>query len=498
MDIALKDTLLAKVYDVAIESPLEHAPKLSEVMDNNVYLKREDLQPVKSFKLRGAYNKIAHLSESEKKKGIICSSAGNHAQGVALSAKKLGIDALIVMPSTTPDIKIEAVKSYGVSVELYGNSYSETSARLQKLTKETGRILIHPFDDPLVIAGQGTVAREILEQLPNVDYIFVPIGGGGLIAGVAQYIKLIEPSIKIIGVESTDSNSMELSLKAKKRVELEHVGIFADGVAVKQVGKNTFKIASKFVDEVMTVSTDQTCAAIKSIFEQTRGIVEPAGALGLAGLENYVKRNNLKDKNMVAICSGANMSFERLQFIAERTLVGSGREALFCVTMPEKPGALQIFCDKVVNGYSITEFNYRLNKRKEANIFAGIKVGDESHKSAFMKQMEKYGYKYIDLSDDELAKDHVRHMIGGPSEAAKNEVLYEIIFPEKPGALAGFLKNLGAFSNISLFHYRGVGADVGKVLVGFETTDIESLENIFIKSKIDFSRVKSASAGVFL
>jgi len=498
MNQAVKDTLLAKVYDVAIESPLEKAQKLSELTNNKVYLKREDLQPVKSFKLRGAYNKIASLTDKEKQKGVICSSAGNHAQGVALSAEKLGIDALVIMPTTTPEIKIEAVKSYGAKVELYGNSYSETYDHLQKLTAKTGRVPIHPFNDPTVIAGQGTVGREILEQLPDVDYVFVPVGGGGLIAGIAQFVRAIKPNIKIIGVEPEDSNAMGKSLATNKPIELEHVGIFADGVAVKQVGELTYKLTKKYVDSVITVTTDQICSAIKQTFEQTRTIVEPAGALGLAGLQKYASWHNLTNKNLVAICSGANMSFERLQFIAERTLVGSGKEALFCVTMPEKPGALRLFCDKVINGYSITEFSYRLNKRHEAHIFLGISIGDLKHKKSFIDNMRKNSYKYLDMSDDELAKDHIRHMIGGPSIEVNNEVLYEIIFPEKPGALAKLLNNLKNSANISLFHYRGVGADVGKVLVGFETTNIKQLELILTASEVYFSRVNSQSAGIFL
>lgn len=498
MDINFKETLLAKVYDVAIETPLQFAKKLSEQTNNNVYLKREDLQPVKSFKIRGAYNKISSLSDADRAKGVIAVSAGNHAQGVAISAKKLGISALIIMPVTTPEIKVEAVKSYGAKVELFGNNYSESYEYCLTLIKKTGRVFVHPFDDPLVIAGQGTVGREILEQLPRSDYIFIPIGGGGLIAGVGQYVKQLYPNIKIIGVEPEDSNAMGKSLKAGKIIELSHVGIFADGVAVKKVEKNTFKLAQKYVDEVITVNTDQICASIKYTFEETRGIVEPAGALGLAGLIKYAKENKISGKNLVTICSGANMSFEKLQFIAERTLVGSGKEALFAVTLKESPGELQKFCNKVIRSHSITEFNYRLNTRNSANIFVGVSIKDTADKNNFMKKMDTLGYEYEDLSYDSLAKQHVRHMIGGPSKNAKNETIYEVIFPETPGALSNFLNNLDGSSNISLFHYRSVGSDMGKVLIGFESVDTASLEKIFEKSGTEYTKADTKAIKIFL
>lgn len=498
MKEGVKQTLLAKVYDVAIESPLELAKKTSAATKNKVYLKREDLQPVNSFKLRGAYNKIASLNLSEKKKGVITVSAGNHAQGVALSAQKLGLSALIVMPRTTPEIKVDAVKGYGAQVELFGDNYSEAYDYCQKLVKKTGRSFIHPFNDPLVIAGQGTIGREILEQLPETTHIFVPVGGGGLIAGIAQYVKQLKPDVKVIGVEPVDSNAMGLSLKAGKRVELKHVGIFADGVAVKKVGDLTFDLAKRYVDEIITVSTDSICAGIKTVFEETRSIVEPAGALGLAGLIKYQQEHKLHGKKLVAICSGANMTFERLQFVAERTLVGSGKEALFSVTLPEKPGALQIFCDRVVNGHSITEFNYRLNKRSEAHIFVGISVASEKEKLSFMKRMDKYGYAHTDLSDDDLAKEHIRHMIGGPSVEAKDEKIYEINFPERPGALGEFLNNLAGASNISLFHYRSIGADVGSVLIGLESTTSKEVEDVFKKSGIEYEPAHSRAVSIFL
>lgn len=495
MKDAVQQTLLARVYDIASKSPLDFAPKLSKQANCKVYLKREDLQPVHSFKLRGAYNKIAQLSVSEKSKGIIAASAGNHAQGVALSAKKLGLSAMIVMPTTTPAIKIEAVKSYGAEVVLYGDSYSDAYDHCQDLVQKTGRTFVHPFDDPLVIAGQGTIGREILEQQPDVSHIFVPVGGGGLLSGIAQYVKSLRPDVNIIGVEPADSNAMQASLKAGERIKLPHVGIFADGVAVKQVGKLTFEISKSFVDEVITVDTDQICAAIKSVFEDTRSIVEPAGALSVAGLQQY----RLPDNAIaVAICSGANMSFERLQFIAERTMLGSGNEAVFAIHMPERPGALRHFCQNVVNGFSISEFNYRLNDRDDAVIFVGIAFSSPDNKQTFISNLSKQDYKFDDLSDDEIAKEHIRHMIGGPAPKGTTELLYEVSFPERPGALNDFLQAVGSDYNISLFHYRGLGADVGKVLLGFETSDKKALENTFEQSAVDFAAISSHATNLFL
>ncbi|HTE58206.1 MAG TPA: threonine ammonia-lyase, biosynthetic [Verrucomicrobiae bacterium] len=470
----LKQTLLARVYDVATESPLQRATKLSTQVGADVYLKREDLQPVHSFKLRGAYNKIASLSPAERAKGVIAASAGNHAQGVALSAQKLGIRALIVMPTTTPSIKVDAVKSYGAQVELVGDSYSDAYDHCMQRVKETGMTFVHPFDDPLVIAGQGTIGRELLEQLPDMTHVFVPVGGGGLIAGVSQFIKGIRPDVKIIGVEPEDSNAMQQSLQAGKVVTLDHVGIFADGVAVKSVGQLTFQITQKYVDQVITVSTDQMCAAIKSLFEDTRSIVEPAGALAAAGVQHYKLP---KDAKAVAICSGANVSFERLQQIAERTLIGSGKEALFAVTMPEQAGALHTFCQQVLNGHSITEFNYRLNKREGAHVLVGVSVANEADKLAFMKKMQQDDYEHIDLSGDDIAKEHVRHMVGGPADQAKSERLYQIDFPERPGALGGFLAAVGTAWNISAFHYRNAASDTGNVLIGFEVDNPTKLED---------------------
>jgi threonine dehydratase len=476
MDEAVTQTLLARVYDVAIRSPLERAGKLSNQLGMEVYLKREDLQPVHSFKLRGAYNKIVQMSEDERQCGIIAASAGNHAQGVALAAEKLGISALIVMPRTTPSIKIEAVKAYGAEVELAGDSYSDAAEHCKQRAQETGRTYVHPFDDPLVIAGQGTVGREIIEQFPQVTHIFVPVGGGGLIAGIAQYVKALRPDVKVIAVEPEDSNVMQASLQAGRRVTLPHVGIFADGVAVKQMGKHTFRIAREYVDDCITVHTDQTCAAIKAIFEETRSIVEPAGALGVAGITAYAESHDMTGATAVAICSGANITFERLQFVAERTLLGSGKEALFAVTLPQQPGALQAFCQDVVNDHSITQFGYRLSSREQAHIFVGIGVSSTVDKATFVQKMHTKHYNFTDLSAEDIAKEHVRHMIGGVAPAASHEHFYRIIFPERPEALGEFLTVVNGPWNISLFHYRGQGGDEGSVLIGFEALNKKELE----------------------
>jgi threonine dehydratase len=494
MNEATKQILLAHVYDVAERTPLDLGAKMSRQLGFEVYLKREDLQPVHSFKLRGAYNKIAQLTDIERKRGVIAASAGNHAQGVALSAKKLGISALIVMPRTTPAIKVEAVKSYGADVELAGDSYSDAAEHCKKRVQETGRTFIHPFDDPLVIAGQGTVGREILEQLADVTHIFVPVGGGGLIAGIAQYVKAVRPDVKIIGVEPEDSNVMQVSLKAGKRLTLPHVGIFADGVAVKQMGEHTFQIARELVDDCITVDTDQLCAAIKAVFEETRGIVEPAGALGAAGITKYVEGHDMTGAKAVAICSGANMTFERLQFIAERTLLGSGKEALFAVAMPEKPGALQRFCGEVVNGHSITQFGYRLKERGEAHIFVGIGISSPEDRETFKKKMHARGYEFTDLTHEDIAKEHVRHMIGGPAPRATAEHFYRINFPERPGALGDFLRTVSGTWNISLFHYRGLGGDEGSVLIGFEATNKTNLQHALQEAGYEWTSADAAES----
>ena len=492
IDDTVKEILTSRVYDVAIESPLEKAAKLSVTASCKVYLKREDLQPVHSFKLRGAYNKIAQLTEAEKAKGVIAASAGNHAQGVALAAQKLELSALIVMPRTTPSIKIDAVKSYGADVELAGDSYSDAAEFCKTRIKETGRTFVHPYDDPLVIAGQGTIGREILEQLPDVTHIFVPVGGGGLIAGIVSYVKALRSDVKVISVEPADSNAMQRSVKQNKRVILLHVGIFADGVAVKQVGKNTFETALGKVDDFITVTTDQICAAIKSIFEDTRSIVEPAGALGVAGIMQYKLPRNA---HAVAICSGANVTFERLQQVAERTLLGSGREAMFAVTMPEKPGALRHFCTEVVSGHNISEFNYRLNKRNAAHILVGINVTGSADKQKFMDKMRKFSYGHVNLSDDDLAKEHIRHMVGGAAPSVQTEHIYEVTFPERPGALGGFLTAVGDRWNISLFHYRSAASDWGSVLIGFEAAGRQALETNLLKTGFAFTRADT-NAGI--
>lgn len=473
IDDIVREILVSRVYDVAIESPLERAPKLSLWTGHDVYLKREDLQSVHSFKLRGAYNKIAQLTSSERENGVIAASAGNHGQGVALAAQKLGISSLIIMPRTTPAIKIEAVKSYGAEVELAGDNYSEASDYCKQRVKETGRTFIHPFDDTLVIAGQGTIGREIIEQLPSTTHIFVPIGGGGLIAGIASYVKALRPDIQIIGVEPEDSNSMQQSVIKNERVTLSHVGIFADGVAVKQVGATTYPIASSKVDDFITVTTDQICASIKSIFEDTRSIVEPAGALAVAGILNYELPAGARP---VAICSGANMTFERLQQVAERTLIGSGREALFAVNLAEKPGTLSKFCNEVVSRHNITEFSYRKDQRNNARILVGVTVESMADKQALMESMKTHNYEHLDLSGDDITKEHVRHMVGGQTSGSSNEHLYEVTFPERPGALIDFLDTLGDTWNISLFHYRSAASDSGKVLIGFEADNKPELE----------------------
>ncbi len=485
----IKGILLARVYDVAIESPLTRAPKLSVAAGTDIYLKREDLQPVNSFKLRGAYNKVANLTDHERSRGIIAASAGNHAQGVALAANKLGVHAMIVMPKTTPAIKVEAVKGHGAEVVLVGDSFSDAYAHAKVLEAESGATFVHPFDDPLVIAGQGTIGREILEQLPDTTHIFVPVGGGGLISGIAMYVKQLRPDIQVIGVEPADSNVMQVSLEAAERVILDHVGIFADGVAVKQAGVHTFALVSKYVDRLVTVSTDEICAAIKAVFEDTRSIVEPAGALAAAGV---MQADLPPDAQVVAICSGANVSFERLQQVAERTLIGSGREVLVAVTMPEKAGALRHFCSDLLGDHSITEFNYRLSSRRKAHVLLGISVASSRDKVALMNKLNECGYEHTDLSDDDIAKEHVRHMIGGVAPGAADEHLYQINFPERPSALGDFLATLGTQWNISAFHYRNQASDTGNVLIGFEAEDRTALESRLNETGYDWASIDQA------
>jgi len=464
----LERILTAKVYDVAIESALDPAPAISRRLGNHVLLKREDQQPVFSFKLRGAYNKMAHLSARQLARGVICASAGNHAQGVALAAQRLGCKAVIVMPVTTPRIKVSAVAARGAAVELHGDSYHEAYLYARSLARKRGLTFVHPYDDPLVIAGQGTIAMEILRQHTKpIDAIFVPVGGGGLIAGIAAYVKRISPRTRIVGVEPVDSNAMQASLKAGRRVTLPHVNIFADGVAVKQVGKETFRLCRKLVDEMVLVDTDEICAAIKDVYEETRSIVEPAGGLALAGMKRWVERRGVKGKSLVAIACGANMNFDRLRFVAERAELGEHREAVLAVTIPERPGSFRHLCE-LLGKRSVTEFNYRYAPGAEAHVFLGVSSSGREETRRLIRGLERHGMKAEDLSDNELAKLHVRHLVGGRTGSAGAEMLYRFEFPERPGALMNFLDHMGSDWNITLFHYRNHGADVGRVLVGLQ------------------------------
>lgn len=469
----LKAILTARVYDVAIESPLDATPALSRRLGNNVLLKREDLQEVFSFKLRGAYNKMAHLSPAELKRGVICASAGNHAQGVALAAQKLGAKATIVMPVTTPSIKVQACMRRGANVVLKGDSYHEASQHAHSLAKSRKLTYVHPYDDPLVIAGQGTIGMEILRQHQHpIEAVFVPVGGGGLIAGIAAYIKQISPATKVIGVEPEDSNAMYASLKAGKRVELSHVNLFADGVAVKQVGAETFRIVRELVDEVILVNTDEICAAIKDIYEDTRSVVEPSGGLAIAGAKRYVEREKIKDKTLVALACGANMNFDRLRFVAERAEMGERREAIFGVTIPEQRGSFKRFCELIGNR-NVTEFNYRISTAEEAHIFVGLQVSSLEDRKKLTSGLAKHKFPALDLTDDELAKLHLRHLVGGRSGLAKDELVFRFEFPERPGALMNFLSSMSPTWNITLFHYRNHGADYGRILVGMQVPQKE-------------------------
>ena len=464
----LQKILTARVYDVAIETPLEPARSLSKRLGNQVLLKREDTQPVFSFKLRGAYNKMAHLSEAQLKRGVICASAGNHAQGVALAAKRMGCKAMIVMPVTTPRLKVDAVKSHGGEVVLHGDSYSDAYGRALELQAEHGLTFVHPFDDPDVIAGQGTIAMEMLRQHQGpIDAVFVAIGGGGLISGVAAYIKAVRPEIKVIGVQTVGSDAMLRSVKAGKRVTLTDVGLFADGTAVKLVGEETFRLARELVDDYIVVDTDAACAAIKDVFQDTRSILEPSGALGVAAIKQYVETHRCKGKTFVAITCGANMNFDRLRFVAERAEVGEHREALFAVTIPEERGSFKRFCE-LLGPRSVTEFNYRISDSKQAHVFVGVATTNRAESDKLARSFERHGFATLDLTDDELAKEHVRHMVGGRSSLANDERLYRFIFPERPGALMRFLSSMHPGWNISLFHYRNQGADYGRILVGVQ------------------------------
>jgi threonine dehydratase len=461
-------TRTARVYDVAIESPLELAPGLSSRLGNRVLLKREDQQPVFSFKLRGAYNKMVNLPPALRAKGVIAASAGNHAQGVALAAQRLGCKATIVMPVTTPHIKVAAVERRGAEAVLHGDSYSDAYAHALALQKASGATFVHPYDDPDVIAGQGTIGMEILRQWQGpLDAIFVAIGGGGLIAGIASYVKRVRPDVKIVGVQPEDSDAMAQSIAAGRRVTLAHVGLFADGVAVKQVGRETFRIVRELVDDIVRVDTDAICAALKDVFEDTRSILEPAGALSVAGVKVWAERHHVRDRTWVAIACGANMNFDRLRFVAERAEVGERREAILAVTIPERPGSFREFIG-LVGKRSVTEFNYRYADPKTAHIFVGLEVSGRNETAQLLAELKRHRIEAIDLTDNEMAKLHVRHLVGGHAPAAKHEILYRFEFPERPGALMKFLDSMSAGWNISLFHYRNHGADYGRVLVGMQ------------------------------
>ncbi|MGD8926770.1 MAG: threonine ammonia-lyase, biosynthetic [Thioalkalispiraceae bacterium] len=467
----------ASVYEVAVESPIDYAPLLSKRLENQVFLKREDLQSVFSFKLRGAYNKISNLSDQERQRGIIAASAGNHAQGVALAAQRLGIKATIVMPKTTPRIKVNSVASYGAKIILHGNTYDDACAHAYKLAEAGQLTFIHPYDDLDVISGQGTVAVEILAQMKaqgrSVDAIFVPVGGGGLISGISAYVKSVDPSIRIIGVEAEDSACLHAALQAGERVELEQVGIFADGVAVRKVGEYPFEIARQCVDDVVLASTDEICAAIKDIFDDTRSIAEPAGALAVAGMKRYLAKHPQSGKTFVVIDSGANMNFDRLRHVAERAELGEHREAIVAVTIPERPGSFRQFCE-IIGMRGITEFNYRYSDPDNAHVFVGVQMqSGEQEKDELINKLKDKDYPVLDMTDNEMAKLHIRYMVGGRVAGVKNERLYRFEFPERPGALLRFLNNMGQQWNISLFHYRNHGAAYGRVLVGMQVPDGE-------------------------
>jgi threonine dehydratase len=479
----LERVLKARVYDVAIETPLDEARRLSRRLGNTVLMKREDMQPVFSFKLRGAYNKIAHLSETVAQRGVICASAGNHAQGVALSAKRRGIKAVIVMPKTTPSIKVQAVIDLGGEAVLHGDDFDQAYEHAMKLMQEQSLTFIHPFDDPDVIAGQGTVGMEILRQRSgeSIDAIFIAVGGGGLIAGIGAYVKALYPKIRIIGVEPEDANAMYESLKAKKRVTLDRVGMFADGVAVRRVGEEPFNICQKVCDEVILVNTDEMCSAIQDIFEDTRSIVEPAGALSVAGIKKYIARENgsMQGKTFVAINCGANMNFDRLRHVAERADLGGQREALFAVEIPEEKGSFLKFC-QTLGQRSVTEFNYRYASEAAARVFVGVGLNEgRKERETILKSLQGAGFNVVDMTDNEMAKLHVRFMVGGRAPGLTNERLLRFEFPERPGALLKFLQAIGTSWNISLFHYRNHGSDYGRVLAGVQVPPADS-ENFLL------------------
>jgi len=463
----IRRILNANIYDLVSETQVDEAPKLSQRFGNRISIKREDLQSVFSFKIRGAYNRMLKLSEEEKARGVVAASAGNHAQGVAMSAAHMGIKAIIVMPKTTPDIKVDAVRARGGQVVLHGENFDAASTYAQELVKENGMVFIHPFDDPEVIAGQGTVAMELLRQISGpIDAIFVCVGGGGLCAGIAAYVKYVRPEIKVIAVEPDDAACLQAAMEKNRRVKLKHVGIFADGAAVAQIGKETFRVLRKTVDDVITVSTDEICAAVKDIFDDTRSIAEPAGALSVAGMKKYIERHGLKNKHLVAIESGANMNFDRLRYISERTEIGEKREAVLAVTIPEKPGSFRTFC-KLVKGRMITEFNYRYGDTSQAHLFVGVQVKSDSDREALIQHLRDGDYPVEDMTENEMAKLHIRHLVGGRADL-RDERLFRFEFPERPGALANFLNRLAGTWNISLFHYRNHGSAFGRVLVGLQ------------------------------
>lgn len=476
----------AQVYPVAINSPLDFQPNLSARLNNRVLLKREDLQPVFSFKLRGAYNKMAHLSADAIKHGVICASAGNHAQGVALSAQKLKCRAVVVMPTTTPLIKVNAVRNRGAEVILKGDSYSDAHIYAMQLAQSEQLTFVHPYDDPDVIAGQGTIAKEILDQHPEpIDAIFCCVGGGGLLSGIAAYVKAIRPDIKIIGVEAEDSDAMAQSLTANERVELTQISLFADGAAVKQVGAHTFDICRQYVDEMIVVDNDAICAAIKDVFEDTRSILEPAGALATAGIKAYTERESTTSKTYIGIASGANMNFDKLRFIAERAEIGEKREAIIAVTIPEKIGAFKTFC-RLMGGHNITEFNYRYSDANAAHIYVGVAIDDQKETKQLIEELQTKGLPALDLTDNEMAKMHLRHLVGGHAPEAQHEVIYRFEFPDRPGALMHFLDSMEHDWNISLFHYRNHGADFGRVLVGLQVPPNEMSTFVHFLDKLDY------------
>ncbi|MGB5455014.1 MAG: threonine ammonia-lyase, biosynthetic [Gammaproteobacteria bacterium] len=483
----IKMILEAHVYDVAEETPLDDALNLSKRLNNRVLMKREDLQSVFSFKCRGAYNRIYQLLRQKQVDGVIAASAGNHAQGVALAASRLGIDATIVMPKTTPDIKVRAVQARGGKTVLVGDAYDDAYQHAIKLAQEKNLEFIHPYDHPDTIAGQGTIGMEILRQHNDgIHAVFVPVGGGGLIAGIGAYIKYLRPDTKIIGVEPEEAASMAEALRLKRRVVLDSVGLFADGVAVKQVGRETFRVARQCVDEVVCVSTDEMCAAIKDIFDDTRTIMEPAGALAVAGMKKYVERTNIIDQTLVVVNSGANMNFDRLRHVSERAELGEQREALLAATIPERPGSFRTFC-KTIGKRGITEFNYRYSDTNDAQVFAGVKlIKGMQEKEELLETLNNTGYPVVDMTDNEMAKNHVRYMVGGRYPDVSNEVLYRFEFPERPGALLDFLTRIGKRWNISLFHYRNHGAAYGRVLVGLQTPDDEHKDLVRYLDKLGY------------